>query len=253
MLGLGNTLSGGIVPAAAAADNPVHDFTTGSVPTGWLDIDVSWTTPSGYSSAQPETSWADPNDASSGNYFWLRGDASNNRTHYPLRYATALQGDYLFQLSFYAGDITCRDWGIVLSPDDASAAADATKWRWAWAVETSRIAVQANCTNPTIYGFTETLNSGATIDNDGALWFTYHMYSRPSVPSTTMIVTLGQDDWDVAGTQQGTTRTINEAVVGDVSTDYWFGIGGDFDPISYAGGGDAQAWAKANAARITAL
>lgn len=247
-LGLGHSLSGGRVAAVAAAEaSPITDFTTGSVPTGWLDLDVSWHTPSGYPSAQPETSWADPNDASSGNYFWIRGDAGNGRRHYPLRYETALQGDYLFQLSFYAGDIVCRDFGIVLSPDNATST-DAAEWKWSWGAETSRIAIQANCTNPTIYGFTETFNSGATIDNDGALWFTYHMYSRPSVPSTTMIVTLGQDDWELAGTQQGTTRTINEAVVGDVSTDYWFGIGGDFDPTNVD-----QAWAKANAARITAL
>lgn len=243
MLGLGNTLSGGIVPAAA--DNPVHDFTTGSVSTGWLDLDVSWYTPVGYGADLPQTSWADPNAASSGNYFWIRGDASNTRRHYPLRYATAFQDDYLFQLSFYAGDTTCRDWGIAVSPNNAASEA-ADEWRWKWGAEGSRIAVQANCSDPTIYGLVGSANSGATIDSAES-WYTYHMYHRPSVPSTTMIVTIGQNDWDASGTQQGATKVLSEAVVGE-GVDYWFGIGGDFDPTSVD-----QAWAKANAARITAL
>ena len=87
MLGLGNTLSGGIVPAAAV-DNPVHDFTTGSTPTGWITPDLS-----GISGYAMTFSWSDADENSSGDYFWLKGDAGNGRAHYPLRYATALQGD----------------------------------------------------------------------------------------------------------------------------------------------------------------
>ena len=244
MLGLGNTLSGGIVPAAAAVDSPITDFTTGSLPSGW--ILPHGTDLSGISGVATEISWADPNGASSGNYFWLRGDANNTKTGYPLRYATAFQGDYLFQLSFYAGDITCRDWGIALSADDAASTA-LDEWMWVWSSHASRIAISANCTNPTIFGNSGVLPSGATIDSAES-WYTYHMYSRPSAGTTTMIVTIGQDDWELAGTQQGATKALGENVVGDVSTDYWFGIGGDFDPV-----GDDQAWAKANAARITAL
>ena len=247
MLGLGNTLSGGIVPAAAA-DNPVHDFTTGSVPTGWLEVDVSWYTPAGYGGDLPQTSWADPNAASSGNYYWIRGDASNGRTHYPLRYATALQGDYLFQLSFHAGDVTCRDWGVAVSPDDASAAADALKWRWAWAPEASRVAVQANCPNATIYGTSaSSAMTGNHLTGSGGTWYTYHIYHRPSVPSTTLVLTEAQNDWELGGSTLGSEISIAETIVGE-GVDYWFGIGGDFDPTSAA-----TAWAKASAARITAL
>ena len=245
MLGLGNTLSGGIVPAAA--DNPITYFTTGSLPSGWIlphGTDLEGI--SGMTGVTTEISWADPNDASSGNYFWIRGDANNTKTGYPLRHATAFQGDYLFQLSFYAGDVTCRDWGIVLSPDDAASTAT-DEWLWVWSTNATRIAIQANCTNPTIYGFVGALVSGATIDS-AASWYTYHMYSRPSAGTTTMIVTIGQDDWELEGTQQGETQALGETVVGDVSTDYWFGIGGDSDWTN-----DAAAWAKANAVRITAL
>ena len=97
MLGLGNTLSGGIVPAV---DNPITYFTTGSLPSGWIlphGTDLEGI--SGMTGVTTEISWADPNDASSGNYFWIRGDANNSKTGYPLRYETAFQGDYLFQLS----------------------------------------------------------------------------------------------------------------------------------------------------------
>jgi len=240
MLGLGNTLSGGIVPVAAAADNPVHDFTTGGIPAGWITPDLSEV--SGYAMT---FGWSDVDSNSSGDYFWLKGDAGNGRTHYPLRYATALQGDYLIQLSHHAGDITCRDWGVAVSADNATSVED-TQWLWKWGVNSTRVAVQADCSNPTVYGTSNSAQvSGANL-NSPAAWYTLHMYHRPSVPSTTLTVTAGQSDWELDGTQQGTTVEIAETIV-EEGTDYWVGIGGDWDIVA------GQPWAKANAARITAL
>ena len=239
MLGLGNTLSGGIV-SAAAADNPVHDFTTGGIPAGWITPDLS-----GVSGYAMEFSWSDADENSTGDYFWLKGDAGGNKTHYPLRFATALQGDYLLQLSFHAGDITCRDWGIVVSPDNATSIED-TQWLWCWCNNATRVAVQANCQHPTIYGTTlSAVVEGANLNTDSG-WFTYHMYHRPSVPSTTLTVTNGQNDWNLEGDAEGSTVSIAQTIVGE-GVDYWFGIGGDWDPVG------GQPWAKASAARIIAL
>ena len=243
MLGLGNTLTGGVI-LAAAADNPVHDFTTGSTPTGWITPDLSEV--SGYTMA---FSWSDADENSSGDYFWLKGDAGNGRTHYPLRYETALQGDYLIQLSFHAGDITCRDWGVAVSPNNATSVED-TQWFWKWGANSTRVAVQADCPNPTIYGTSASSQIGGAhlspSNVNTPAWYTYHMYHRPSVPSTTLILTIGQSDWELDGAQQGSTASIAETIVGE-GVDYWVGVGGDWDIVA------GQPWAKANAIRIAAL
>jgi hypothetical protein len=55
------------------------DFTTGSVPTGWDHNTSSHTTTSQFT------------DSTAGDYFLIKGDANTNS--YPLRYATAFQGD----------------------------------------------------------------------------------------------------------------------------------------------------------------
>ena len=224
----------------------LSDFTAGSTPTGWITPDLS-----GVSGYAVEFSWADPNANSSGNYFWLRGDAGNGRTHYPLRYSTAFQGDYLFQLSFHTGDITCRDWGMAVSPNNASSTSD-SHWKWVWNYDPSRIAVQNNCGTPTIYTdvvspSNATVGGGANI-NSPAGWYTSHMYHKPSTGTTELKVTEGQDDWDLSGTQQGGTASIARTIVSNTTTDYWFGIGGDWDVTA-----DSVMWAKSSGARISPI
>ena len=230
----------GMSTMIGARKSEISDFTKGSIPAGWITPDLS-----GVSGYAMEFSWSDADENSSGDYFWLKGDSGNPKTHYPLRYGAVLQGDYLFQLSFHAGDITCRDWGIAVSPDDATSVED-TQWQWQWGTNETRIAVQANCANPTIYGTSASvITEGANLNTDSG-WFTYHMYHRPSVPSTTLTITNGQNDWELEGDAEGNTVFISEAIVG-VGENYWFGIGGDWDFIT------GQPWAKASAARILSL
>ena len=209
----------------------IHDFTTGSVPTGWDHA------------SQPGTT-SQFTDATAGDYFLIKGDANNGLYNaYPLRYATAFQGDYLFQLSFYASTSPSgSDWGMCVSDTSYTDRSTNTEWVWAWGVNSSRVAVQNNVEKPTLYG-----TSGSGVESSGnveatAGFKTMHFQHRPSTGVTKLKVTEGSGDWTASGTQIGGTVQRSQTIVANSSTDYWVGIGADNDNTSFA---------KANAFRFT--
>tara|TARA_A100001391_G_scaffold161247_1_gene120074 strand:- start:3203 stop:3979 length:777 start_codon:yes stop_codon:yes gene_type:complete len=206
------------------------DFTQGSVPSGWDHNTSSHTTTSQFT------------DSTAGDYFLIKGDANTNS--YPLRYATAFQGDYIFQLSFYASSSPSgSDWGMCVSDHSYTDRSTTTNWVWAWAQDSSRVAVQNNVTTPTLYGN----SSGYAQATNGnvettAGYKTMHFQHRPSTGYSKLRVTTGSQDWFASGTQLGSTATLQDTIVSNTTTDYWVGIGAD---------NDTNIFAKADAFRFT--
>lgn len=205
-----------------------HNFTTGSVPTGWDHNTSSHTTTSQFT------------DSTAGNYFLIKGNATGNS--YPLRWPFAFQGDYLFQLSFYASNTPSgSDWGMCVSDDSYTSRSATTEWTWAWSASGARVAVQNNVQNPYIYGTSSTANTGGDVEATAG-FKTMHFQHRPSTGYSKLKVTTGSQDWNILGTQLGSTVSINETIVSDTSTNYWLGIGADNDTTTFA---------YANACRFT--
>ena len=214
----------------------ITSFTTGSVPTGWSHNTSSHSTTSQFT------------DSTAGNYFLIKGDAVNNS--YPLRYAAAFQGDWLFQLSFYASNNpTGADWGVCVSDTSYTDRSTNTEWVWAWNQNASRISAQQDLnagvkvygTGSGFSGDTSTGSSNANLEATAG-FKTMHFQHRPSTGYTKLKVTEGSSDWSAIGTQLGSTVSINETIVANSSTDYWVGIGADNDNTSLA---------KADAFRFT--
>jgi len=199
----------------------VYDFTTGSVPSGWVIN----------SSAQPTGSKF--TDSTDGDYYLIKGNC-NDQLGFPLRNTTAFQGDNLFQLSFYASDVDCRDWGVAVT-EHTYTSTTAADWYWKWNVTTNVLSAKCNCSNPTLYGFTSKQETGGSVgDDQTAQWYTMHFMVYTSTASTKLKITQGQSDWDGSGTQVGTTKSVSDRIVSNSTTDYWFGIGADNDETSYA-------------------
>tara|TARA_A200000159_G_scaffold155764_1_gene169930 strand:+ start:818 stop:1645 length:828 start_codon:yes stop_codon:yes gene_type:complete len=224
----------------AASITPVtatFDFTTGSVPSNWDHQQMNNTT----------TKFT---DATYGNYFLSRGDA-NDKSQYPLRSTYTFSDDYLFQLSFFAGNNpTYQDWGMALSTtsysnrtQNHSATGDIPwKWRWGSNADTGtfthkRIAVQCNGDNATIYPNSNSNSqaaTGSTVDTIGGssgAFFTLHFQHRPSTGQTKTKVTTGSKDWTASGTQSGGAVILNETL--GAGNNYWWGIASDNDDSSY--------------------
>ncbi len=215
---------------ASSATITVYDFTTGSKPSGWTENTLN---------SNFTTSWN-----ADGNNYLIKGDAGNPLVSYPLRNNTAFQGDTLFQLSFYTGDVDCRDWGIAVSPNSYTST-NTSHWQWAWTTNTTRIAASNDCQTPNLYG----LSAQAASDISGTSgihgvtgWITMHFMVYTSSASTKLKVTQGDKDWDASDTQIGSVATISDRVVSNASTNYWVGISADNDHSSYA---------KANGFRIS--
>lgn len=214
---------------AGEPQSGITDFTTGSVPTGWDHNTSSHSTTSQFT------------DTTAGDFFLIKGDANNNS--YPLRYTIAFQGDYLFQLSFYASSSPSgSDWGMCVSDTSYTDRSTNSEWVWAWSANSSRVAVQNNVQNPVIYG-----TSGSYAQSTGnvettASFKTMHFQHRPSTGVTKLKTTEGSSDWTASGTQIGNTVTLNQTIVANSTTDYWLGIGADNDNTSFA---------KADAHRFT--
>jgi len=198
------------------------NFTQGSVPVGWDHNTSSHSTTSQFT------------DTTAGNYFLIKGDASGNS--YPLRYTTAFQGDWLFQLSFYASsNPTGSDWGMCVSDTSYTDRSTTTEWVWSWALHSSRVAVQNNVQTPTLYG-----NSSGYVQATGgnveanAGFKTMHFQHRPSTGYSKLRVTTGSQDWYASGTQIGQTATLQDVIVSNITTNYWVGIGADNDTTTFA-------------------
>ena len=224
-----------------------YDFTTGSVPSNWDHQQMTNTT----------TKFT---DATYGDYFLSRGDA-NDRSQYPLRSTYTFQGDYLFQLSFFAGNNpTYQDWGMALSTttytnrtqNSGSASDIPWKWRWSQNGDTGgfthkRIALQCNGDDATLYPNSNSAgqqSTSSTVDITGGTsgaFFTMHFQHRPSTGQVKAKVTTGSKDWSASGTQLGTVATLNESFSGN----YWWGIASDND--------DSSVFAKADGARFTSV
>tara|TARA_A200000159_G_scaffold155764_1_gene169929 strand:+ start:30 stop:815 length:786 start_codon:yes stop_codon:yes gene_type:complete len=201
------------------------DLTTGSVPSGWSHNTSSHSTTSQFT------------DTTAGDYFLIKGDAVNNS--YPLRYATAFQGDYLFQLSFYASNNpTGADWGMCVSDTTYTDRSTGTEWYWTWSLHSSRIAVQQDLNaGVKLYGTSSSAGTqtGSNYNVEATAGYkTMHFQHRPSTGVTKLKVTDGSNDWTASNTQLGSTVQISETIVSDSSTDYWFGIGADNDNTSFA-------------------
>lgn len=213
----------------AALSGTISDFTTGLVPSYWSHNTSSHSTTSQFT------------DTTVGNYFLIKGDATGNS--YPLRYTTAFQGDWLFQLSFYASsNPTGADWGVCVSDTSYTDRSTNTEWVWAWGQNASRISAQQDLnTGVKLYGTSNTADTANGVEaNPG--FNTIHFQHRPSTGYTKLKVTEGSSDWNATGTQVGSTVSINETIVSDSSTDYWVGVGADNDNTSFA---------KADAFRFT--
>lgn len=184
----------------------LFDFTLGSAPPGIIEV----------SNVAPDHYWT-------GGYLYFdaRTNDPNDVNSYPIRVSGEFSGDYLIQLSHALDDPStddCSDASIGLFDTDTS-----SNWVWKWASNAGRIAVQNNCSTPTIYGTNS--NTTSSTDLTGRNGFiTMHMYHRPSTNSTQYIITLGQDDWDRNGSQI-TNITLGESF----SSTYWIGIAGDSD------------------------
>ena len=203
------------------ASGTVYDFTTGSVPSDWVIN----------SSAQPTGSKF--TDSTDGDYYLIKGNC-NDQLGFPLRNTTAFQGDNLFQLSFYASDVDCRDWGVAVT-EHTYTSTTAADWYWKWNVTTNVLSAKCNCSNPTLYGFTSKQETGGSVgDDQTAQWYTMHFMVYTSTASTKLKITQGQSDWDGSGTQVGTTKSVSDRIVSNSTTDYWFGIGADNDESTYA-------------------
>tara|TARA_R100000654_G_scaffold24821_1_gene48027 strand:+ start:1482 stop:2279 length:798 start_codon:yes stop_codon:yes gene_type:complete len=213
------------------------DFTTGNVPSGWDHNTSSHSTTSQFT------------DTTAGDYFLIKGDANTNS--YPLRYASPFQGDYIFQLSFYASNSPSgADWGMCVSDTTYTDRSTTTEWLWTWGTHNSRIAVQQDLgsgarvygTASNYQGTTSTGSSNYSLEATAG-FKTMHFQHRPSTGYTKLKVTDGSSDWTASGTQLGSTVTIGEAIVSNITTNYWLGIGADNDNIS--------TFAKADAFRFT--
>ena len=231
----------------AASITPVtatFDFTTGSVPSNWDHQQMNLTT-------------SKFTDSTYGDYFLIRGDA-NDRSQYPLRSTYTFSGDWLFQLSFFAGNNpTYQDWGMALSTtsytnrtQNLNAAGD-IPWKWRWGVGGTstyvhkRIAVQNDGNNATLYPNSDTLSqqaTGSTVDTTGGssgAFFTMHFQHRSSTGEVKAKVTQGSKDWTASGTQSGSVATISESFSGN----FWWGIASDNDDSGY--------FTKSDGARFT--
>ena len=183
--------------AGAALSGTITSFTTGSVPTNWSHNTSSHSTTSQFT------------DSTDGDYFLIKGNATGNS--YPLRYTLAFQGDWLFQLSFYASlNPTYQDWGMALSNTiytdrtQNSGAASDIPWKWRWGSNADdgtftykRIAMQCDGDNAKIY---PNLNSnteqptGSNVDTTGGssgAFFTLHFQHRTTTNQVKAKVTAG--------------------------------------------------------------
>tara|TARA_Y100001973_G_scaffold22284_1_gene33113 strand:- start:361 stop:1062 length:702 start_codon:yes stop_codon:yes gene_type:complete len=209
--------------ASSTSDPGVHDFTKGSIPSGWAIN----------SSAKPTGSKF--TDSTDGNYYLIKGDC-NDELAWPLRYTTAFQGDNLFQLSFYASDVNCRDWSMVVS-EHSYTSTTAADWYWNWSGsgDSNTLNAKCNCATPTLYGFSSSVETGGSVGQEkSAQWYTMHFMVYTSIASTKMKVTEGQEDWDASGTQVGNLASISNRIVSNTTTNYYFGIGADNDETTYA-------------------
>ena len=207
--------------AGAALSGTITSFTTGSVPTNWSHNTSSHSTTSQFT------------DSTDGDYFLIKGNATGNS--YPLRYTLAFQGDWLFQLSFYASlNPTGADWGVCVSDTSYTDRSTNTEWVWAWGQNASRISAQQDLnTGVKLYGTSNTADTASGVEANSG-FKTIHFQHRPSTGYTKLKVTEGSSDWSATGTQVGSTVSINETIVSDSSTDYWVGVGADNDNTSFA-------------------
>ena len=201
----------------------IFDLTGGSLPNGMYQYTGS--------NAQPTLTWG-----SEGAIF--TGDSGSGQ--YPLRLPTEFTGDYLFQLSTRIDqDPGGSNWW-----SDASIAVFNTSytsgsgWGWKWGTQAGRISAQNNCKKPHIYGYNAQDNIDAPNNGDVLItpyvsdgtWVTMHFYHEPSMSRSRYKVTIGERDWQAAGTQLGTSPNGGVITVANsFQGTYWVGISGDDD------------------------
>ena len=212
--------------AGGGGDGSVlFDLTGGALPAGMYQYTGS--------NAQPTLTWD-----STGAKF--TGDAGSGQ--YPLRLPTGFTGDYLFQLSTRidadsgGSSSYCSDASIAVF---SSTYTSTSGWNWKWGTQSGRISAQNNCSQPYLYGVNA--QAGMSTPNsvlqpphvsDGT-WITMHFYHEPSLSRTRYKVTLGDKDWEAAGTQLGTSPNGGVLQVSNsFSGTYYVGISGDDDTNS---------------------
>ena len=215
--------SGGGNPQGGNSDEAVFDLTGGSLPSGMYQYTES--------NAQPTLTWG-----SEGATF--TGDAGSGQ--YPLRLPREFTGDYLFQLSTRidedpGGSNWCSDASIAVFNTSYTSTSN---WSWSWGLSPGRISAQNNCKKPHIYGYNISDNMDAP-DNGQVLitpyvsngtWITMHFYHEPSLSRVRYKLTVGERDWQAAGTQLGTSPNGGVIqVANSFDGTYWVGISGDDD------------------------
>lgn len=168
----------------------LFDFTQGGLPDGMTYR----------SSATPTVSW-------SNNLLSLAGDASSTNS-YPIRVNEPLTGDHLIQMTYRvdidpSGTNYCSDPSLAVTPTTPSGALG-----WVWNSSSARIAAQANCQRPYLYGTNYSVaNPGGSTLNTDNMWVTIHMEHLPSSSQTTALWTQGYADWDKTGTTLSSVLT----------------------------------------------
>ena len=209
----------------------IFDLTGGSLPDGMYQYTES--------NAQPTLTWA-----SEGAIF--TGDAGSGQ--YPLRLPTEFTGDYLFQLSTRidqdpGGTNWCSDASIAVFNTSYTSGSG---WSWKWGTQAGRISAQNNCKKPHIYGYNIQDNMDAPNNGDVLItpyvsdgtWVTMHFYHEPSMSRSRYKVTVGERDWEAAGTQLGTSPNGGVITVANsFQGTYWVGISGDDDTNSMVANG----------------
>ena len=204
----------------------VFDLTGGSLPAGMYQYTGS--------NAQPTLTWNSTGAAFS-------GDAGSGQ--YPLRLPTAFTGDYLFQLSTRidqdpGGSNWCSDASLAVFNTTYTSTSG---WQWKWGTQSGRISAQNNCKKPTLYGYNQSNdmsapNSGQVLVSpyvsDGT-WVTMHFYHEPSQSRSRYKVTIGDKDWEAAGTQLGSSPSGGVIqIANSYSGTYYVGVSGDDDSNS---------------------
>ncbi len=227
----------------------VHDFTSGSVPTGWTDAQMN-NTSSTFSESSLSSSDL-PSGYSFGDMYFQRGDATN-RSSYNLRYNSGFTGDYLFQLSFYSdtSSYSKPDWGIGLCdavPTNRTqnfwngVGNTSLVWWWKTGPDNGGSTGKRNrrffCESgiPTLYNENFTV-TGTTIENSSYNgWKTMHFQFKPSAGISYNMykgkITAGQNDWGQTGTN--ISGTIAPFSVAGLNSTYYVGIGADNDESHY--------------------
>ena len=186
----------------------LFDFTQGGLPNGMTYI----------STAQPTVSW-------SNSLLSLAGNASSTNS-YPIRVNEPLTGDYLIQMT-YRVDIDPSGTNYCSDPSLAvTSYATTSSIPWSWSASTARIAAQANCQTPYLYGNTTyTSSSSGNTLNTNNMWVTIHMEHLPSSSQTTALWTQGYADWDKTGTTLSSVMTVGNSY----ASAYYVAISADDD------------------------